>query len=93
MRQTSTGLIRIFGLSSEGFNRFFQRFYPKEGFPLELGFLSRIIPVHGSGRRVNACEKKKNAIGETRVMNHLGSTFSRDASAWIQTHLSGTGLS
>jgi hypothetical protein len=27
------------------------------------------------------------------VMNHLGSTFSHNVSVWIQTHLSGTGLS
>jgi hypothetical protein len=27
------------------------------------------------------------------VMNHPGFTFSRDASVWIQTRLSGTGLS
>jgi hypothetical protein len=29
----------------------------------------------------------------TLVMNRPGSTFLRDASVWIQTHLSGTGLS
>jgi hypothetical protein len=45
MRQTSTGLTRIFRLLSEGlFNRFSQRFPQQEGFPLESGFLSRIIP-------------------------------------------------
>jgi hypothetical protein len=30
---------------------------------------------------------------DPNVMNHPGSTFSHDVSVWIQTHLSGTGLS
>jgi hypothetical protein len=43
--QNATNFNWIFRLSSEGlFNRFSQRFPQKEGFPLESGFLSRIIP-------------------------------------------------
>jgi hypothetical protein len=56
---------------------------PTQGKPLPLDIM--LGGILAQGFHVDVCS--------WTVMNRLGSTFSHDASVWIQTRLSGTGLS